>query len=100
MNRPEPLRPAYDFSLIPEPVSLRRGAAEVNLGTDQLHNTAEVLLRFLPSPRMVLHASVQGTERLLINLALKNLVNPSLLFTVRQSKGFAEGTRQIPIAWS
>lgn len=88
MNRPEPLRPAYDFSAVPEPVSLLRGAAEVNLGTDQLRGTAEVLLRFLPSPQMVVHASVQGAAKSLLSLALKDPVNPSLLFNGQRIEGF------------
>lgn len=60
MNRPEPLQLAYDFSSAPEPVRLFEGTAEVGFGDDSFSGTADLLLRFLPSPRVVFHASVQG----------------------------------------
>lgn len=62
MNRPAPLQPAFDFASAPDPVSLLQGTAVLDLGDDQHSGPAEVLLRFLPSPRVVIHATVQGTE--------------------------------------
>lgn len=62
MNRPAPLRPVFDFALAPDPVSLLQGTAVLDLGGDEHSGPAEVLLRFLPSPRVIIHAVVQGNE--------------------------------------
>lgn len=60
MNRPEPLQPAYDFSSAPEPVSLLQRTAEVGFNNYKFSGTADLQLRFLPSPCLVFHAHVQG----------------------------------------
>jgi len=60
MNRPEPLQPAYDFSPAPEPVRLLHGSAELEWRDKSYSGNADVLLQFLPSPRVTLHASLQG----------------------------------------
>lgn len=62
MNRPAPLRPAFDFALAPAPVSLLQGTAELGWGDGKYSGSAEVVLRFLPSARVIIHATVQGTE--------------------------------------
>ncbi|MBE2241234.1 MAG: hypothetical protein IAE86_00640, partial [Burkholderiaceae bacterium] len=62
MNRPTPLRPAFDFANAPDPVSLLHGTALLDLGGDEHSGPAEVLLRFLPSPRVIIHATIQGAE--------------------------------------
>jgi len=58
MSRPAPLLPVYDFSAAPESISLRQGCAEVTLGNDSLDGTAQLMLRFLPNPRLIFRASV------------------------------------------
>jgi hypothetical protein len=62
MNRPAPLQPAFDFASALDPVSLLRGTAVLDVGGDEHSGPAEVLLRFLPSPRVIIHATVQGSE--------------------------------------
>jgi hypothetical protein len=88
MSRPEPLQPAYDFSSAPEPVSLLRGAVEVGWGNDRFAGTADLLLRFLPSPRVIFHASVQGTAESVLLFFFNDPVDPSLSFNGQKVEGF------------
>lgn len=88
MSRPEPLQPAYDFSSAPEPVSLLRGAVEVGLGNDRFAGTADLLLRFLPSPRVIFHASVQGASESALLFVFNDPVDPSLSFNGQRVEGF------------
>jgi hypothetical protein len=88
MSRPEPLQPAYDFSSAPEAVSLLRGAVEVGLGNDRFAGTADLLLRFLPSPRVIFHASVQGAAESALVFAFDDSVEPSLSFNGQKIQGF------------
>ena len=88
MNRPEPLQPAYDFSSAPEPVSLLRGAAEVGLGNDKFAATADLLLRFLPSPHVIFHASVQSKLWLAIPLVFDDSLSPLFSFKGKRIEGF------------
>lgn len=88
MSRPEPLQPAYDFSSAPEPVSLLRGAVEVGLGNDRFAGTADLLLRFLPSPRVIFHASVQGAAESALLFVFNDPVDPSLSFNGQRVEGF------------
>lgn len=62
MNRPSPLEPAFDFAGAPDPVRLLQGTAVLDFDGDQRSAPAEVLLRFLPSPQVIIHATVQGIE--------------------------------------
>lgn len=62
MNRPAPLQPAFDFASAPAPVSLLQGTAELDWGGGKYSGSAEVLLRFLPSPQVIIHATVQRIE--------------------------------------
>ena len=88
MNRPEPLQPAYDFSSAPEPVSLLQGAVEVGLGNDKFSGTADLLLRFLPGPRVIFHASVQGTAESELPFFFDTPDDPSLSFNGQRIEGF------------
>lgn len=88
MSRPEPLQPAYDFSSAPEPVSLLRGAVEVGLGNDRFSGTVDLLLRFLPSPRVIFHASVQGTAESPLPFIFDDSIDPSLSFNGQRLEGF------------
>lgn len=88
MSRPEPLLPAYDFSSAPEPVSLLRGAVEVGLGNDRFSGTADLLLKFLPRPRVVVHASVQGTSHSRLPFFFDTPDDPSLSFNGQSIEGF------------
>lgn len=91
MSRPEPLQPAYDFSSAPEPVSLLRGAVEVSFGNDRFAGTADLLLRFLPSPRVIFHASVQGAAESAFLLVFNDPVDPTLSFNGQRVEGFCGG---------
>lgn len=88
MSRPEPLQPVYDFSSAPEPASLLRGAVEVGLGNDRFAGTADLLLRFLPSPRVIFHARVQGTPESAFPFLFNALNDLSLSFNGQRVKGF------------
>lgn len=88
MSRLEPLLPAYDFSPAPEPVSLLRGAVEVGLGDDRLSGTADLLLRFLPCPRVVVHANVQGTPQSSLPFLFDSPDDLSLSFNGQRIEGF------------
>lgn len=88
MSRPEPLQPAYDFSSAPEPVCLLRGAVEVGLGSDRFAGTADLLLRFLPSPRVIFHASIQGAAESALLFVFKDPIDPSLSFNGQRVEGF------------
>jgi hypothetical protein len=88
MSRPEPLQPVYDFSCAPEPVSLLRGAVEVRSGNERLAGTADLLLRFLPSPRVIFRASVQGVAGSTLTFAFKHPADLSLSFSGQKVEGF------------
>ncbi|SFN47869.1 hypothetical protein [Variovorax sp. OV329] len=88
MNRPEPLLPAYDFSSTSEPVSLLRGPVEVALGDDKFAGTADLLLQFLPSPRVVFHASVESSSKSALLAVFEEPVNPWFSFNGQPVEGF------------
>lgn len=88
MSRPEPLQPAYDFASAPEPVTLLRGAVEVGLGNDTFAGTADLLLRFLPSPRVIFHASVQASKQSALLFVLNGPVDPLFSFNGQRVEGF------------
>lgn len=62
MNRPVPLQPAFDFASAPDSVSLLQGTAVLDLGVEKHSGSAEVVLQFLPRPRVIIHVTVHGTE--------------------------------------
>jgi len=93
MTRPEPLQPVYDFSSAPEPASLLRGTVEVGWG-DRLTGTADLLLRFLPSPRVIFHASVQGNEELGPFYFFDSPDDSSFLFNDQRIEGFSGRPRE------
>lgn len=88
MSGPEPLQPAYDFCSAPEPISLLRGAVEMGLGNDRFAGTADLLLRFLPSPRVLIHAIVRGTANPTLPFILDDSIDPSLAFNGQKLEGF------------
>lgn len=88
MNRPEPLYSAYDFSSAPKSVSLRRGGVEVSLGNDRFAGAADLLLRFLPDPRVIIHASVQNTAESAHPFVFFDPVIASLSFGGQRIDGF------------
>lgn len=96
MSRPEPLQPAYDFSSAPEPVSLLKGVVEVDLGNGRLAGTADLLLRFLPSSHMILHASVPGAAELVPLFFFNEPANLSLSFNGQRIEGFC-GRRSLNV---
>lgn len=88
MSRPEPFQPAYDFSSAPEPISLLRGAVEVGLGNDRFAGTADLLLRLLPSPRVLFHANVRGAGELAFPFIFDDSIDLSLSFNGQRIEGF------------
>lgn len=89
MSRPEPLQPEYDFSVTPEPVCLLRGKAEVGFGDDRLSGTADLLLKFLPRPRLVFHASAESTPASAFPIFFRATDDPSsFLFNGQRIEGF------------
>ncbi|MGB3424769.1 MAG: hypothetical protein WBF84_01720 [Castellaniella sp.] len=89
MNRPEPLQPAYDFSPVPEPVRLLRGPAELEWRDKSYSGNADVLLQFLPRPRVTLHASFQGTtEAEAFRFCFDESGDQSLAFNGQKIEGF------------
>lgn len=93
MSRPAPLQPVYDFSSAPEPISLLRGAVEVGLDNDRFSGTADLLLRFLPSPCLLFRANLQGVTGSPLAFAFNEPVDPSLYFNGQEIKGFCGGRR-------
>lgn len=94
MSRPEPLQPVYDFSSAPEPISLLRGAVEVGLDNDRFSGTADLLLRFLPSPCLLFRANLQGVTGSPLAFAFNEPVDPSLSFNGQEVDGFC-GRRRV-----
>lgn len=62
MSRPEPLRPMYDFSSAPDAVSLLHGEVEVVLDEDKYCGRGDLVLSFIPSPRIVFRADALGSS--------------------------------------
>lgn len=88
MSRPEPLQPVYQFSSDQEPVSLHQGTAEVDFENDKFCGTADLLLRFIPSPRFVFHAIVRSTSEPELPFFLNVPDNLSVSFDGLKIKGF------------
>lgn len=88
MSRPEPLRPAYDFSPAPEPVCLLQGSAELEWRDNRCSGTADVLLQFLPSPRVILHAKIQGAPGAALRFCFDESGDRSLSFNGQKVEGF------------
>lgn len=89
MNRPEPLQPAYDFSPAPEPVRLLQGPAELEWRDKSYSGNANVLLQFLPSPRVILYAKLQGaTEASAFRFCFDESGDRSLSFNGQKIEGF------------
>lgn len=87
MSRPEPLLPAYDFCSAPKPVFLLQGAVEVGLGNDKFAGTADLLLRFLPRPRVIFHANVKVAAESALHLIFKASDISSLSFNGQKVEG-------------
>ncbi|MDX9944701.1 MAG: hypothetical protein RBS35_07905 [Azonexus sp.] len=88
MSRPEPLKPVYEFSSNQDSVSLHQGTMEVGLDNGRLFGTAELLLRFLPSPRLVFHTTVQSTPELEFPFPFDVPDNLSVSFNGQKIEGF------------
>ncbi|MEA9481248.1 hypothetical protein VC290_12805 [Xanthomonas campestris] len=88
MSRPEPLQPAYDFSPAPEPVRLLQGSAELEWRDNRCSGTADVLLQFLPSPRVVLHAEIQSAPGAAFRFCFDESGDRSLSFNGQKVEGF------------
>jgi hypothetical protein len=88
MSRPEPLQPAYDFSPAPEPVRLLQGSAELEWWDNTCSGTADVLLQFLPSPRVILHAEIQSAPGAAFRFCFDESGDRSLSFNGQKVEGF------------
>lgn len=96
MNRPKPLQPVYDFSSVPEPVSLLQGAAEVGSDNGKFAGEANLLLSFLPSPRLFFRATLQCVTGSPLAFAFNDSVDPSFSFDGQNIEGFC-GQRNVNI---
>lgn len=89
MNQVGPLQPAYDFSPAPKPVRLLQGTAELEWRDKSYSGNADVLLQFLPSPRVTLHASLRGaTEADAFRFCFDESEDQSLSFNGQKVEGF------------
>ncbi|QXL85212.1 hypothetical protein [Comamonas sp. NLF-1-9] len=88
MSRPEPLQPVYQFSSAQEPVSLRQGTVEVDFNNDRFCGMADLVLRFLPGPRLVFHAIVRSTSEPELPFFLNVPDNLSVSFNGQKMEGF------------
>lgn len=88
MSRQEPLQSAYDFTSAPDPVYLLQGAVELELDDQRLTGTADLLLLFLPNPRVIFRARVLCEPGRAIHFVLSEPVNPSLSFNGQKIEGF------------
>lgn len=88
MTRPEPLQPAYDFSPAPEPVRLLQGSAELEWRDNRCSGTADVLLQFLPSPRVILHAEIQSAPGTAFRFCFDESGDRSFSFNGQKVEGF------------
>lgn len=93
MSRPEPLKPAYNFTSASRPVILTQGTVEVSLDGSVYPGTADLLLQFIPNPRLIFHASVQGGTRSPLAFAFNESVDESLSFNGYVVDGFSEARR-------
>lgn len=97
MNRPEPLRPIYSFTAAAEHVILSQGAVEVSLDGNVYSGTADLLLQFMPNPRLIFHASVQGGKGSPFAFAFNEPADGSLSFNGQLVSGFS-GARRANLA--
>ncbi len=89
MSRPEPLKPAYNFTSASRPVILTQGTVEVSLDGSVYPGTADLLLQFIPNPRLIFHANVQGGKRSPLAFAFNEPVDESLSFNGQMVDGFS-----------
>jgi hypothetical protein len=87
MSKQEPLHSAFDFSTAPEPASLFHGNAELHLGSNNYAGTGEVLLRFLPSPRIIINANFRISQQAASLFVLGNSDNPSFFLSSQKIEG-------------
>lgn len=89
MNSLEPLRPAYDFSSSSEPVCLHQGAVELKWRDKSYSGNADVLLQFLPNPRMTFHVSLQvATAAEAFHFCFDDSEGQSFSFNGQKIEGF------------
>lgn len=60
MSRPKPLQPLFDFSAVPGSVQLCKGNVEVSRKGHTLAGDGNVLLRFVPDPRIVINVRLKA----------------------------------------
>ena len=89
MSHPEPLQPAYNFNSAPERVILSQGMVEVSLDGTVYPGTADLLLQFIPSPRLIFHARVQGGKWSPLAFTFNEPVDESLSFNGQVVDGFS-----------
>lgn len=94
MSRPEPLKPAYNFTSASEPVILSQGTIELSLDGAVYLGTADLLLQFVPSPRLIFHASVQGGKASPLVFAFNEPTESSFSFSGLKIDGFC-GARKV-----
>lgn len=88
MSRPDPVQPAYDFFSASHPVVLLRGTAEVCIRNDRFSGEADLLLRFVPAPRVLFHANIPMTGEQNVPFFFDDSIEPSFSFNGQKIDGF------------
>lgn len=104
MNRLESLPPAFDFSAAPDPVRLFQGNATL-VWQDHTHaGEADVLLRFLPTPRVVIQARFQMPSDVALSMAWNDSFDPAFALDGQRIDGFGGKRRTdgdcLELAWN
>ncbi|HRQ34579.1 MAG TPA: hypothetical protein PK361_03065 [Chiayiivirga sp.] len=89
MSKSEPTNPCFDFSETPSPVQLSEGRVRLVWRESEYLGTGKVLLRFLPTPRIVIDAAVSMPLDVSMPLAFGDLGDLALYLEGRQIEGFA-----------
>lgn len=94
MSRPEPMQPYFDFSAAPSPTRLFEGGVKLVWKGSEYQGTGEVRLRFLPTPRVVIEASVEVPHDVSMALAFSAQDDLEIHLEGRRIEGFS-GRRDV-----
>ena len=91
MKRLGALKPAFDFSVAPQPVGLAQG--HMALGSLQ-DEQGEVLLQLLPKPQIVMKAKFKSTSEGFLEWGWESETKPEFFWNGKRIEGFSAGWRQ------
>lgn len=93
MERPEPIKAAYEFAIAPEQTILLKGSAGLKLGGEHCIGDGEVTLRFLPVPRLIFHGKFQSVNASLREFKLSTDDVYSFSLNAKRIDGFLSSTK-------